>query len=132
MLIGVVDKHLTGLEKVFGVEWVDAYLKKVNILRKSYQGQHALEGNQSSMFLKKLPFLAEQIMSEPDELKIEGLALLESLRCFKKVQASCFGQDLNKVHSYPLPHLKIPHLPVYIFQAVLLTTSPQNHVLLQF
>ena len=96
LLIGVVDKHLTGLEKVFGVEWVDAYLKKVNILRKSYQGQHALEGNQSSMFLKKLPFLAEQIMSEPDELKIEGLALLESLRCFKKVQATCFGRTLTR------------------------------------
>ena len=94
MLLGVVDKHLTGLEKVFGVEWVDAYLKKVNILRKSYQGQHALEGNQTSMFLKKLPFLAEQNMSEPDELKIEGLA--ESLRCFKKVQASCFGRTLTR------------------------------------
>ena len=97
LLIGVVDKHLTGLEKVFGKEWVDAYLKRVNILRKSYQGGHALEGNQSSMFMKKLPALAEQIMGEPDILKVEGLALLESLRCFQKVQDCCFGQELRKV-----------------------------------
>ena len=100
LLIGVVDKHLTGLEKVFGVEWVNSYLKKVNILRKSYQGGHALEGNQSSMFLKKLPVLAEQIMSEPDHLKVEGLPLLESLRCFQKVQESCFGTELKKVGVY--------------------------------
>ena len=97
LLIGVVDKHLTGLEKVFGVEWVDEYLKRVNIVRKSYQGGHALEGNQSSMFLKKLPVLAELIMNEPDHLKIEGLALLESLRCFQKVQDSCFGMELKQV-----------------------------------
>ena len=45
LLIDVVDKHLTGLEKVFGVDWVNSYLKKVNILRKSYQGGHALKGN---------------------------------------------------------------------------------------
>ena len=99
LLIGVVDKHLTGLEKVFSEEWLDDYLKRVNIARKSYQGGHALEGNQSSMFLKKLPTLAVQIMSEPDDLKIEGLALLESLRCFRKVQEACFGLELNKVGS---------------------------------
>ena len=86
LLIGVVDKHLDGLEKVFGVDWVDDYLKSVHILRKRYQGGHALEGNQSSMFLRKLPDLAEKILKAPDDLKIEGLALLQSLRCFKKVQ----------------------------------------------
>ena len=96
LLIGVVDQHLKGLEKVFGVEWLDDYLKRVNILRKSYQGGHALEGNQSSMFLKKLPVLTEEIMNQPDTLKIEGLALIESLRCFEKVQQCCFGNELNK------------------------------------
>ena len=97
LLIGVVDKHLQGLEKLFSMEWMDDFLKDVNILRKSYQGGHALEGNQSSMFLKKLPELSEKIMREPDDLKIEGLALLHSLHCFKKVQETCFGQDLIKV-----------------------------------
>ena len=81
LLIGVVDKHLEGLEKVFSVKWVDEYLKKLNIVRKKYQGGHSLEGNQSSMFMKKHPDLANEIMAAPDDLKIEGLALLESLRC---------------------------------------------------
>ena len=30
LLIGVVDKHLQGLEKVFGLCWVDAFLKNVH------------------------------------------------------------------------------------------------------
>ena len=100
ILIGVVDKHLKGLENVLGKEWVDIYLKKVNILRKDYQGGHALEGNQSSMFMRKLPALEEQILMEPEDLKIEGLALVESLRCFKKVQETCFGQVLQKVGDF--------------------------------
>ena len=48
------------------------------------------------MFLKKLPVLEKVIMQESDELKIEGLSLLESLRCFSKVQDACFGQELKE------------------------------------
>ena len=96
VMIGVVDKHLTGLENVLGVSWVDKFLKDVNIVRKSYQGTHALEGNQSSVFLKKLHILERAIMAEPDHLKIEGLELLESLRCFRKVQDDCFGQEIKE------------------------------------
>ena len=96
LLIGIVDKHLKGLEEVFGLCWVDAFLKQVNIVRKSYQGAHALEGNQSSMFLKKLPDLEQAIMKESDELKVAGLPLLGSLRSFRKVQAACFGQVLQE------------------------------------
>ena len=36
LIIGVVDKHSQGSEKVFGWDWVDKYMKKVNIVRKSY------------------------------------------------------------------------------------------------
>lgn len=96
LIIGIVDKHLDGLEKVLGKCWVDKFLKTVHIVRKSYQGAHALEGNQSSMFLKKLPQLEQEIMQESDQLKIEGLPLLESLRCFSKVQDACFGQELKE------------------------------------
>ena len=81
---------------MFGVAWVDKFLKDVSIVRKSYQGGHALEGNQSSEFLRKLPMLEKSIMSEPDNLKLEGLELLSSLRCFKKVQEDCFGQELRE------------------------------------
>ena len=94
-IIGVVDKHIIGLENVFGIVWMDHYLKDVCILRKSYQGGHALEGNQSSEFLKKLPVLERKIMEAPDEQKVEGLPLLESLRCFRQVQEACFGQQLK-------------------------------------
>ena len=82
---------------VFSVKWVVEYHKKVNIVRKKYQGGHSLEGNQSSMFMKKLPDLANEIMAAPDDLKIESLALLESLRCFQKVQETSLGQVLNKI-----------------------------------
>ena len=41
LLIGVVDKLLLELEKAISREWVDTYLKKVSIVRKSYQGQHS-------------------------------------------------------------------------------------------
>ena len=57
LLLGVVDKLLQELEKKVSKNWVDKYLKKVNIVRKSYQGQHSLEGNQCSEFLKKLDIL---------------------------------------------------------------------------
>ena len=80
---------------MFGKAWVDNYLKDVNIVRKSYQGGHALEGNQSSDFLKKLPILERAILAEPDHLKMEGLKLLQSVRCFRKVQEDCFGQELK-------------------------------------
>ena len=51
---------------MFGASWVNKYLKKVITVRKSYQEVHALEGNQSSMFLKKFPYLEEIIMQESD------------------------------------------------------------------
>ena len=96
LLLGVVDKHLHLLENVFGKEWMDEYLCKINIKRKSYQGSHALEGNQSNIFLEKLPLLEQEIMRSPDSLKIEGLPVLHSLRCFREVKVSCFGQELKK------------------------------------
>ena len=48
------------------------------------------------MFLEKLPHLELAIMNEKDDLKIAGLAILESLRCFKQVKTDCFGQILRK------------------------------------
>ena len=95
LMIGVVDKHLQGLEKVFGVPWVDNFLKNSYIVRMAYQGGHSLEGNQSAMFLEKLPVLELAIMNENDDKKITGLRLLESLRCFRQVKLSCFGQELK-------------------------------------
>ena len=96
LLISIVDKHLQGLEKVFGLCWVDSFLKDVNIVRKSYQGSHAVEDNQSSMFLKKLPQLVKVIMLESDQLKVEGLPLLQSLQQYRKVQEACFRQYLQE------------------------------------
>ena len=60
LLIGVVDKHLFGLENIFGVEWVNSFLQSVHIQRKEYQGGHSLEGNQSSALLERLPDMAEK------------------------------------------------------------------------
>ena len=84
------------LHLIIGECWVDIYLKMVHIVRKSYQGAHVLEGNQSSMFLKKLPQLEQAIMQESDQMKILGLPLLESLKCFSKVQDAYFRPDLKE------------------------------------
>ena len=95
LIICVVDKFLSGLEKIFGEDWVNEYLKEVFIIRKSYQGGHGLEGNQSSQFLKKLDHLEAKIDKSEDDLRIKGLAMVVSLRCFQQVQESCFGQILR-------------------------------------
>ena len=68
---------------------------QVHIVRKSYQGQHSLEGNQCSDFLKKLDTLEMEIMSEPSELIIAALPFVQTLRAFRKVQKSCFGLHLE-------------------------------------
>ena len=123
LLIGIVDKHLQGLEKVFGLCWVDNFLKNMNIVRKSYQGSHALEGNQSSMFLKKLPQLEQAIMEESDQLKVEGLPLLQSLRAFRKVQEACFGQYLQEGYEQ--------HIEVFsrVYNALEnMTITPKIHI----
>ena len=52
------------------------YLKKVNIVRKSYQGQHSLEGNQCSEFLKKLDILERELMKESTGLIVVTLPIL--------------------------------------------------------
>ena len=104
LMIGVVDKHLQGLEAVLGKCWVDRFLKDENIVRKSYQGQHSLEGNQSSKFLKKLPHLEQAILKESNELVLEATPLLESLKAFSKVKDACFGQELHEEYINFIKH----------------------------
>ena len=76
LLLGVVDKLLQELEKKVSKNWVDKYLKKVNIVRKSYQGQQSLEGNQCSEFLKKLDILERELMKESTGLIVATLPIL--------------------------------------------------------
>ena len=85
LLLGVVDKLLQELEKKVSKNWVDKYLKKVNIVRKSYQGQHSLEGNQCSEFLKKLDILKRELMKESTGLIVVTLPILQVFRTFRKV-----------------------------------------------
>ena len=95
LLLGVVDKLLQELEKKVSKNWVDKYLKKVNIVRKSYQGQHSLEGNQCSEFLKKLDILERELMKESTGLIVATLPILQLFRAFRKVQESCFGVEVK-------------------------------------
>ena len=76
LLLGVVDKLLQELEKKVFKNWIDKYLKRVNIVIKSYQGQHSLEGNQCSEFLKKLDILERELMKESTGLIVVTLPIL--------------------------------------------------------
>ena len=67
----------------------------MHILRKSYQGQHSLEGNQCSDFLQKLDKLEQEIMGEPSDVIIVALPFLQTFRAFRRVQESCFGLELR-------------------------------------
>ena len=64
-------------------------------MRKSYQGAHSLEGNQSSEFLKKVDKLEHDLLQESDLVKLAGLPYIEVLRAFRAVQEACFGLDLK-------------------------------------
>ena len=119
IVAGVVDKLILEFERrVFdtpelGRKWMDDFLKKVvflqflhlqdclhfpnkvSIVRKSYQGAHSLEGNQSSEFLKKVDKLELALLQESDLVKLAGLPYIEVLRAFRAVQEACFGLDLK-------------------------------------
>ena len=64
-------------------------------MRKSYQGAHSLEGNQSSEFLKKIDRLELTLFQESDSARVAGLPFVEMLRSFRAVQESCFGMQLK-------------------------------------
>jgi hypothetical protein len=64
-------------------------------VRKSYQGAHSLEGNQSSQFLKKIDKLEFAILQESDSVKLAGLPYIAMLRSFRAVQEACFGMELK-------------------------------------
>ena len=102
ILIGVVDKLLKEFEKnVFpsedlGLKFMDKYLKKVAIERKSYQGAHSLEGNQSRDFLKKVDILQQALEKESEAAVLNGLPFIHTFRAFSKVVSSCFGVSLQE------------------------------------
>ena len=72
LLLGVVEKLLGEFEKTEfsteeeGVKFMNEFLKKVFIVRKSYQGGRSLEGNQSRMFLKCVHNLELELMNYGD------------------------------------------------------------------
>ena len=70
---------------------MDRYLKKMAIVRKSYQGAHSLEGNQSRLFLKKIDSLQQELELLPDSIIIKGLPFITAFRAFSEVVDSCFG-----------------------------------------
>ena len=71
------------------------FFLQVSIVRKSYQGAHSLEGNQSSEFLKMVDKLELALLQECDSVKLAGLPFIEMLRSFRAVQVACFGMELQ-------------------------------------
>ena len=86
LLLGIVEKFIKEFQnKVFpskemGKAFLDKFLKKVNIVRKEYQGGQSLEGNQSRKFLKCLDQLELDIMMAKGGSYHQGTSLPESLQ----------------------------------------------------
>lgn len=64
-------------------------------MRKSYQGGHSLEGNQSSDFLKKIDLLERALLKEADHIKLSGMPYIGVFRALRAVQVACFGLELK-------------------------------------
>ena len=57
-------------------------------MRKSYQGGHSLEGNQSSDFLKKIDLLERALLKEADHIKLSGMPYIGVFRALRAVQVA--------------------------------------------
>ena len=131
LLIGLVDKLLTEFEnKVFPSKaaersFMDNYLKDVNIVRKSYQGAHSLEGNQSLQFLKKVDRLERELQNQGGEILLTGLPYIHVMRSLAKVVHSCFGVTLYDSYRSDILAFKESYLSLGI------TVTPKAHILFQ-
>ena len=74
------------------------------IVRKSYQGCHSLEENQSSAFLKKIDLLEREVKKESDEVQLVGLQYIQVFRALRKVQEACFGMVLKPDYKEKIMH----------------------------
>ena len=104
---------------------MDDYLKKISLVRKSYQGSHSLEGNQSRMFLKKIDCLEEHLKTMPAEVVKNGIPYLTTFRTLDKVVASCFGVDLDPEYSENIKNFKDA------YEKLGISITPKVHIIFQ-
>ena len=104
---------------------MDRYLKKMAIVRKSYQGAHSLEGNQSRLFLKKIDSLQRELELLPDSIIINGLPFITAFRAFSEVVDSCFGVVLKPDYIAKIQNFKTAYMALDI------TVTPKAHIVFQ-
>ena len=93
-----------------GRKFMDRFLKKVAIVRKSYQGCHSLEGNQSRDFLNKIDLLQLEIELENQDIVDKSLPYLTAFRSFSEVVSSCFGVYLKNDYREKIDHFKTSYM----------------------
>ena len=131
LLLGIVEKFIKEFQnKVFpskemGKAFLDKFLKKVNIVRKEYQGGQSLEVNQSRKFLKCLDQLELDIMMAGGEVVIKGLPFLKAFRSFNRVVSLCFGMTLGVGYMAAIKEFKKDYLELGI------TVTPKAHIVFQ-
>ena len=128
LMLGATDKLRSALEKnVFetkqeGLDFMDRFLERHNIARKSYQGQQSLEGNQTKMFLDSQEKLRAAYM-EVGRLQ-EALPYIETLEALQDVVKQCFGNKLvvgyeESIARFSSLYLKLPE-----------TVTPKVHIIM--
>ena len=113
--------------KLAGRKFMDDYLKKseVALVRKSYQGAHSLEGNQSRSFLKKIPILEDHLKTQSTQVVKNGLPYLAAFRAFDKVVSGCFGLDLDPEYTNYITNFE------EAYSALGISITPKVHIITQ-
>ena len=110
-----------------GRKFMDDYLKQSNVslVRKSYQGSHSLEGNQSRSFLKKIDLLEAHLLKQPSKVADNGLPYIKAFRALDKVVNACFGVDLNPEYKNFIEEFREAYLDLGV------SISPKVHIIFQ-
>ena len=113
--------------KAAGRKFMDEYLKQPNVslVRKSYQGAHSLEGNQSRTFLKKIDLLEITLLKQPSQVILNGLPYLAALRALDKVVGACFSVDLDPAYPSYIQIFKEAYCDLDI------SITPKVHIIFQ-
>ena len=113
--------------KAAGRKFMNEYLKQPNVslVRKSYQGAHSLEGNQSRTFLKKIDLLEITLLKQPSQVILNGLPYLAALRALDKVVGACFSVDLDPAYPSYIEIFKEAYCDLDI------SITPKVHIIFQ-
>ena len=82
-------------DKVVGRNFMDKFLKEINVKRSEYHGMFSFEGNQARKLLKKIDKLMDYAKRLPRKHKSRVKQIIEVMKAFDLVVESCFCVHLQ-------------------------------------